>query len=482
MQVTFVPHKKQADFLYDPADVVLAIAGKRGGKTRAAAVKFIVMIADNLAKGIEGDYMILGPTYGLLRNGTIPALMQYWPKKLGLYRRSESRIQLPNGKDGQEHFVFILSADEPDRIEAFGVLGAWLDEAGQYRQEVWDKVQQRLTTLPGHGSGRVIFSTSPYGTFNSWLYQELIKRAKEGALPWVSIHQWTTFDNPFIDHTAAERARQTMNPQIFLRDYLGEYTNIEGLIYPDFNRLSEDYVCAPFKIPSHWPLFVGIDYGFTDPTVILVLAKDPEAKVYYVIAEYYKSGDEVARGKGQLRDWQDFLGQEWPSRLRQLLYDPASPGPMNDLQVLTHLNLVAADNEVEAGISRVTRLLKSLRLKFFNTCEHTIADMESYVYNSGKKKDGKPAHESSHGPDALRYAFSKDTLGIFPELRRKDKLEEFNRCFNEKGEYVPPARTLAQILDVKDKKNMVKAASKQKEPGECFPYEPKFEPWKDDEI
>jgi hypothetical protein len=138
VQVTFVAHRKQAEFLRDPADIVLAIAGKRGGKTAAAAVKFITMIHDNLSKGIEGDYLVLGPTYNLLRNGTIPKLQQYWPKKLGLYRKSESRIQLPNGKDGQEHFVFILSADEPDRIEAFGVLGAWLDEAGQYRQEVWD--------------------------------------------------------------------------------------------------------------------------------------------------------------------------------------------------------------------------------------------------------------------------------------------------------------------------------------------------------
>ncbi len=481
MQVTFVAHKKQAEFLRDPKDVVLAIAGKRGGKTAAAAVKFISMIAENLSKGIEGDYLVLGPTYGLLKNGTIPKLQQYWPKKLGLYRRSESRIQLPNGKDGQEHFVFILSADEPDRIEAFGVLGAWLDEAGQYRQEVWDKVQQRLTTLPGHGSGRVIFSTSPYGTLNNWLYKDIIDRAKKGDLPWVSVHEWSTFDNPFIDHTVAERARTTMNPQIFLRDFMGQYTNIEGLIYPDFDRQSENFVVAPFKVPSHWPLFVGIDYGFTDPTVILVLAKDPEAKVYYVIDEYYKSGPEVARGKGQLRDWQDFLAQDWPSKLRQLLYDPASPGPMNDLQVLTHLNLVAADNEVEAGISRVTRLFKSHRLKFFNTCEKTITDVESYTYTSGKKRDGKPAHESSHGPDALRYAFSKDTMGIFPELKRLDKNEEFRKCFNEKGEYIPPTATLSQILDIKDKANKRKPAMKEKEPGECFPYEPKYEPWKDED-
>jgi hypothetical protein len=107
--------------------------------------------------------------------------------------------------------------------------------------------------------------------------------------------------------------------------------------------------------------------------------------------------------------------------------------------------------------------------------------MESYIYNSGKKKDVKPAHESSHGPDALRYAFSKDLRGIFPEIKRIDKAEEFKKCFNEKGEYVPPAPTLAQILDIKDKRNVKKPAMKEKEPGECFPYEPKYNPWASEE-
>ena len=478
MIVAFSAHKAQADFLRDPADVVLAIAGKRAGKTSAAAIKFIVMIQENLKKGIEGDYLILGPTYGLLRNGTIPRLQQYWPKKLGIYRRSESRIQLPNGKDGQEHFVFILSADEPDRIEAFGVLGAWLDEAGQYRQEVWDKVQQRLTTLPGHGAGKIIISTSPYGAQTSWLNQDVILRSKD--MPWVAVHHWATMDNPFIDHTIILRAKETMDPQVFKRDYEGEYTNIEGLIYPDFNRLSSSYVCAPFKIPAHWPLFGGADYGFTDPSVFLILAKDPDAKVYYVIGEYYKSGNEVAKGKGQLADFQEFLGQEWPGRIRQLLYDPSAVGIYTELQHLTHMNLVAADNEVATGIGRVTRLLKSQRLIFFNTCEKTIQDMESYTYAQGKKKDGKPAHAFSHGPDALRYSFSNDLMGIYPELKRKPSAEEFNKCFDADGHYKPPVRTIQQILDVKDSRNTKKPMPKEKDPGECFEYKPTYEPWRDD--
>ena len=458
--VTFAPHTKQWEVYQDNIhDVILAIAGKRGGKSSVAAVKFISNITRNLEKGVYGDYLILGPTYALLRNGTIPTLMRYWPRKLGVYHRSESRIELPKDDDGNPHYIFILSADEPDRIEAFGIIGAWLDEAGQFRQEVWDKVNQRLTTPLGTRVGQIIISTTPYGVPTSWLNKDLIERRVE--LPWVGYYNWSTLDNPFIDHTNVERLKLTMNPQVFLRDIGGVYTTIEGLIYADFNR--QEDVIKPFKIPEGWPIFAGIDYGFTDPTVILILAKDPEQKIFYVIAELYKA-------KGSLKDFEDFL-EEWRGKVKQILYDPSAVGIMTELQRIMRMNLVAADNTVETGIARVTRLFKSSRLKIFNTCQETARELESYVYAEGKNK---PEHENSHAPEALRYAFSKDLLGIYPELKRPEKMEEFEKCFSEDGKtFTPPKMTIEQTLDVKKKKIDKKA----KDPGEAFEYKPKYDPW-----
>ncbi len=453
-QVVFQPHKHQAAVLKDQHDIVLAIAGKRGGKSSVAAVKFISIISDNLANKIEGDYLILGPTYGLLRNGTIPTLMRYWPKRLGVYRRSESRIELPN-----DHYVFIISADEPDRIEAFGILAAWLDEAGQFKQEAWDKVQQRFTIKPGFGAGKTIISTTPYGLPTSWLNKDLIERRAE--MPWLSYHNWSTLENPFIDHTNILRSKVTMNPQVYMRDVGGIYTSIDGLIYPDFSR-QEDAV-KPFKIPDHWPVFAGIDYGFTDPTVILMLAKDPETSTFYVTSEFYES-------KKALRDFQDFL-LPFLGKVKQLLYDPSAVGIMTELQRLTRMNLVAADNDVDQGIARVTRLIKSGRLKVFNTCEKTILDLESYVYAEGKNK---PAHECSHGPDAIRYAFSKDLMGIYPELRRTPKGEEPNPLVDSEGRFHPPLLTPSQIFDLKVKELM---KPKGKDPTDAFEYAPKFDPY-----
>lgn len=459
-QVVFTPHKHQAAVLKDLRDWILIIAGKRGGKSAVAAVKFITWITDDLNQGIHQDYLILGPTYGLLRNGTIPTFQKYAPRKLGILRRSESRIQLPNGPDGQEHFIFILSADEPDRIEAFGVGAVWMDEAGQMRQEVWDKVLQRMTVAPGQ-TGRIAISTTPYGVPTSWLNTDLIGRREE--MSWLGYHNWSTLDNPFIDHTAIERMKLTMNPQLFIRDVMGIYTSIEGLIYPDFSRSADSE--KPFTVPSHWPIFAGMDYGFTDPTCILILTKDPESGVFYVIDEYYES-------KASMQKHQEFL-EKWRGKVKLCLYDPSAAGWCSELQRLTKMNLVGADNEVEAGIARVNRLVKTGRLKVFNTCQNLLREMESYVYAEGKNK---PAHENSHSPDALRYAFSKDLLGIYPELKRPLAAENFKKYFNEKGEFVPPAKTMADIFDLKDPKNK-RRPRVEKEPWDAMPYSPKFEPF-----
>src|SRR5207245_1454528 len=108
-----------------------------------------------------------------------------------------------------------------------------------------------------------------------------------------------------------------------------------------------------FEIPREWPLFCGIDYGFTDPTVFLILAKDPEAKVFYIIGEYYKDGKSVHGEEGQLKDWQKFLQGSWPSKIRQLLYDPSAVGIMTLLKQVSKMNLVAAEGgqgSVAAGI------------------------------------------------------------------------------------------------------------------------------------
>jgi hypothetical protein len=410
----FEPHDKQCEVLDDvKSKVVLVIAGKRGGKTTIGAVKLISIIQDNLNKGIHDDYLISGPTYRLLKNATLPTLSKYWPSKLGTFKKSDSCIDLADG-----HKVFIISCESEDKLEGFKARACWLDEGGQVSRTAFNKIWQRLTPLAGEDQGQLIITTTPYGIPSSWLNKDLIEvRTK---VDYVGYYNWPTVDNPYMSKEAISEAKKIMDARIFERDYLGLFTNIVGLIYPDFNRTTD--CIAPKVIDATWNRYAGLDYGFSDPTSIVVFAKNPDKEEYILEDSFYKMQSDPT-------EWAEFFKKQ--INLKEVRYDPSAVAWMEQLRkIMKGINLQPADNSVAPGISRVTALLKAKTLKIFSTEEEVILDMESYIYD--EKRD-KPKHENSHGPDAIRYCCSGAMLyrgKLKQSLEdREDKLERLRKEF-----------------------------------------------------
>jgi hypothetical protein len=164
-------------------------------------------------------------------------------------------------------------------------------------------------------------------------------------------------------------------------------------------------VVAPFEIPSHWPKWAGLDYGWTDPTSVVGITFDPEDKKFYIFTQYYK----VKTGVEKIGE---FLKRHMFS---YTLYDPSAVGVMNELRAVCKLRIEPADNSRDVGTQRITKLLKENRISIFDTCEDLIRELEGYCLD--KKGSSKPAHENSHSPDALRYGFSKNLAGIYDLVR-----------------------------------------------------------------
>ena len=410
MNKEFRPHIKQDDVLFDDTSkIVLAIAGKRGGKTTIGAVKFAKIIKDNINKGIHDDYLIVGPTYRLLRNATLPTLKENWLPGLGAYKKAESVIDLCDG-----HKVFIISAEDEDKIEGFKARAAWIDEAGQISRIAFDKVWQRTTPATGEERGQIIITTTPYGVPSSWLNKDLIEQ--RNSLGYVGYYNWSTSDNPYIDKTDIETTRGLVDQRIFKRDYEGIYTNIVGLIYPDFDRTQD--VVSPIKISAEWSRYCGLDYGFSDPTAIVVFAKNPDKEEFILETSFYKS-------KADLDEIALFLNSL--TNVKEVRYDPSAVAMMTELKKKCRtINLQPANNEVDPGIAKVTELFKKHQIKIFNINEEIIADLESYIYD--EKRD-KPKHENSHGPDAIRYCFTGSIL--YRKRDSKSRVDEALRKYDE---------------------------------------------------
>jgi PBSX family phage terminase large subunit len=399
-QITFTPHRHQQEVLDSSHEQILVVAGHRSGKTTVGAIWLIREIANDIKNGVKADYLVLGPTYRVLNQSTLRTLFGYWPKGLGSYKKQDSIIQLVNGG-----VVWIRSADKPDAVEGLTARRCWMDEAALCNETTYDKVCQRLVQKAGEPKGRLLMTTTPYGSPASWMNLRLIELRNQ--LKWLFYINFSMADNPYIDRAVYDRAKATMNESVFQRDFEGRFVKIEGLIYPEFSRL--DHVVEPFDLPAHWPRWSGLDYGWTDPTSILGITYDPEGKKFFIYRQFYKNR-QLAQVIGNWLKSENFT---------YTIYDPAAVAVMNEVRTVCKLRLDPADNNVDVGIQRITKLLKENRIQFFDTCEDLIREIEGYCYEKQPPngRTPKPGHECSHSPDALRYGFSRSLAGVYDLVR-----------------------------------------------------------------
>ncbi len=395
-EIVFTPHRYQQAVLDSKHEQILVVAGHRAGKTVAGAIWFINEIANDIKNGIKADYLVLGPTYRVLNQSTLRTLFSYWPKGLGTYKKQDSIIQLVNGG-----VVWIRSADKPDAVEGLTARRCWMDEAALCNETTYDKVCQRLVQKAGEEKGRLLMTTTPYGSPSSWMNLRLIQLRKQ--LNWLFYINFSMADNPYIDRSVYDRAKATMNESIYQRDFEGRFVKIEGLIYPDFNRI--DHVVEPFEIPTHWPKWSGLDYGWSDPTSILGITYDPEGKQFFVYTQFYKNHQLAEKIGAFIKD----------NKFSYTIWDPAAVAVMNEVRNVCKLRMEQADNSVDIGIQRITKILKEKRFKVFDTCEDFIREMEGYCYE--KNGSSKPGHDCSHSPDSLRYGFSRNLAGVYDLVR-----------------------------------------------------------------
>jgi phage terminase large subunit len=405
----FKPHKGQATVLASARRFVATISGVQGGKTTVGAIWLLREIYRDYQAGIKGDYCIAAPTNKVLQQSTLVKFREYFPSDWGVYREQKQVFELKWGGT-----IFVRSAEDPNLLEGMTLRAAWLDEAGQMKASVWTIMQARVAIASKTGSGRILMTSTPYA--QNWYYRDIFKKCawlngKEQRGPAINpdleIVTWGSSDNPYFPIEEMERAKSSMSQALFERRYTGAFTQLEGLVYPFDPQI---HVVEPFTIPDNWQKFGGQDFGMSDPTVVLAITEDPTTHVYYVFDEFYKSNS-------QIKESVQFI--QWMG-LQRVLADPSEAQMINELRTQYHLGMVQpADNDLDVGIQRVTKLLNEGRLKFFaRKTRNAVDEIEAYHYpapDPDKVRPDKPVDKDNHAMDALRYAFSRPMPGLYNE-------------------------------------------------------------------
>jgi len=319
---------------------------------------------------------------------------EYFPhsKIYRSYRRVPREYHLFNGSK----FVFFTGAN-PQHLRGFHPQMSWLDEASYLSEHTFETIYLG-TVLAG---GKILFTTTPRGK-NHWLYR-VLKENPETTY-YVNVSSW---ENPFAPKEAVEEAekisRATGN---YIQEIEGRFTEIASTL-PEFDDdnivdINKEEVLEYEERFSNF--VIGIDWGWTAPTAMLVVCKEKiktkdgeDKERIVVLEEIYQSQmllDEIAK-------WLEEKIDEYP--IESIIADSSGSIYINELQYKYGIPIIASKrSEKEESLVKLRTLIGHKTLVINRSCVNLISELEGFEIDpqTSRLKDER----EYHCVDALRYA------------------------------------------------------------------------------
>jgi hypothetical protein len=426
---------------------LVAIAGRRGGKTLLGAISAVEEASVPNTLG-----WCIAPTYGDLNDYVIPAVFKVLPQSWIL-----------DGKDGWSAFnrtitlknrsrIAFRSGDDPERMRGAGLHWLWIDEACKTNKLVWKTVEPALT----EHRGAAWITTTPNGY--DWVYDTFYRLASNPKYrrPGYWAVRYRTIDNPIISKEEIEEKRATNDELWFKQEYEAEFVSFEGAIYGwrvedcilSTDEAIKEYLPDWPSIPRHLPVIIALDPGADHPFAAVKLVCTHRGLI--VVDEYCKRLSAFADHVEELKPWfdgHDDVTVVIDKTAKQAQIELASHG----------LYASAAENDVASGIQRVKSWMKTKRLGIVEAKGgQLIEELRSYRYKnvydsndtSQEKLREQPFKVKDDLADALRYGvmawpempgpstgmLGRDPLTIPEESRHLWMLEQQANRHRDDGE------------------------------------------------
>jgi hypothetical protein len=439
------PFDKQVAFHRSQKRFKVAAAGNRGGKTISGAAEFLWSIARDAADSSKGKsvagrgrhraprlrYWVVTPTYKLGQEA-FSELQRFIPYDV---ETGDTWMDgHPNGTDrtiwlhGDIQIEF-RSASDPRTLVGASLNGIWVDEACRVKAEAW---RGTLRARIADQVGWALFTTSPYGGRDNWVYTDLVGRV--GIDQFVDAFNWTAEQNPYIPREEVRHARENLPTAWYNRDWNASWDSFGGAIYEELRDeihvTTDDQLRMELGLGSR-PLrtafrkvVAAIDPGNSCGAMVTV--GEIGDRNWVVVDEVYGPGIANLHGKQTWLSECQRVASEWGCR--EFIYDPADSFLPRDLRNNGVPGIRPAHKEIYPGIGRVAAALhvnettKRPGLRILSHCKNLIHEMR--VYRWKQARDGtsfldEPAPgQADHACDALRYAAMNLQLHDYVEQSR----------------------------------------------------------------
>lgn len=244
---SWTPHPKQRAIMADDSRFRIVPAGRRFGKTFMARNEAFEFAYENPGSLVA----YFAPTDDDARDLAFEPLKTAIPESLlaGDPKETPPReIALVNGS----------------RIRFRGMKGSTrgrgydhvvIDEAGESEDEFAQSIVRPTLSDTG-GSLLAIGTPRRRNWFHSWY-----ERGTDPTRPEWSSHTATTYDNPHVPDSEVEAARSELPERVFRQEYLAEFVEDEGQVFPDPEDVARPYSLA--SVRGEAPYSTGIDLART---------------------------------------------------------------------------------------------------------------------------------------------------------------------------------------------------------------------------
>ena len=455
--IVWQPQDKQRVFMSRFEDEALYGGAAGGGKSDALVIEALRQV--NI------------PHYkALIIRKTFPQLAELIDKTHNYYRRAFPGARY-NGTNHTWTFpsgakiIFGSMQHSKDKFQYQGQAYDFIafDELTHF---TWDEYNYLFSRNRPNGPGTRVYTratANPGGVGHGWVKERFITAMKPMTTIWDDVeiifpdgHTETrrksrifvpssVFDNPaLLANDPDYLTRLASMPEAERKALLyGNWDSFSGQVFTEWINDPDHYqdrkythVIKPFKIPSDWAIWCGLDWGYSRPFSVGWYAVDRERRLYR-IREYYgctgtpNTGlklepSEVARNIKTIET-------EDPNLKDRKIYrvgDPAIWGSdgTESIGALFERERVYFEHGDHARIDGKMQVHHRLAfddngyplLYVFDTCKHFIRTVPNLVYDESNVEDIDTDGED-HIYDELRYVCMKNPIAPRPQAARKPK-------------------------------------------------------------
>lgn len=407
IELDYAPYEYQEAIHYSDSRFQLIVGGRRVGKSKMALME---LIAHCLSTPKAMAWWV-APTIAMAREVGWEEFKDFkdvLAPAIDSVHETLLKVKFKNGSQ-----IYFKGSDNERALRGRGLTYLVIDEAAFVEPEIWTRA---LRPALSDKKGKALLISTPNG--RNWFYQQA--QYAQSSNTW-SYHHWPTMMNPLIGEAELIEAAKTVSEMDFRQEYLAEFITREGLVYDNFR---EENIIEPGCPSGHdYEIYLGIDFGYANPTAICFMAVDR-------IAGHVIQFDEIYVARKSIDEIQDMILDKLlyhnltPANVVSIFTDPAGNATelssgISPVDFLRQGNFAWTvgnkGSEIAPGIALVRSYIQAkdgtMRYSVTRNCVNTIRSLTGYTYSKAAKSTETIKEEAwkdgihDHMCDAIRYFF-----------------------------------------------------------------------------